>query len=341
MISEFFVHSGLTDDIMTVKSYENAAIIEAAIGSIRTGDFDSRVIATATTYTHTMFYEILENVKESLLKLIQRVLVALNNYFLNNVKLVEKYRDVIVSSLEKSHITIKHETYEYPEAKDYPVPIKSTISAEKDIIRLHEAITKEAITSEKVSLRIDKLLQSFGKEVLDESPDPYDLKASTEKIVRKRIRGKKVTIGVTANMLDRYLEQISTYKRDKDDILRVKKNVLDDYEALKRTYASVTKKPDNVIRTKLLTVVDPEKEAFMAAEYSRYASIHVEMMRLFNGYITIYKTAFDTKLNELSAKINDNRNTINEVITRVGFFAALNTKSTMDQKKPIPYMPKT
>lgn len=338
MTTKFMTQCGITNHLAVVETYEKLDIVESCIDALGSGLGEARIISTATTYTHSMFYEILENVKETLLKLVQRVLSVLNNYYLNNVKLLEKYREVILDRLDKMKEPIKHETFEYPEVRDYPHAIRTTSGIEKDIIKLHDDIRSGNLTSEKVGSRIDKLLQFFGKEVLETAPDPFDLRSSTKKIVEKRVRGKPVTVTIDRQTLDKYIEQITTYKRDKDDIMRARKNLIDDYELLKKTYAGVTKNPTSIITNRIQAIADPDKEAFMANEYSRYAAIHVEMMRLFNGYIAIYQAAFDTKLQELQNKINDNKNTIVAIITQTGLFAALNTKST-DKNKPIPYNP--
>lgn len=338
MIAKFMTQCGITNHLAVIETYEKLDIIESCIDALGSGLGGASIISTATTYTHSMFYEILENVKETLLKFIQKVLSVLNNYYLNNVKLLEKYREIILDRLTKVKDPIKHETFEYPEVRDYPHAIRTTSGVEKDIIKLHDDIRSENLTSEKVRSYIDRLLQSFGKEVLETTPDPYNLRSSTKKIVEKRIRGKSVTVTIDRYTLDKYIEQITTYKRDKDDIIRVRKNLIDDYNLLKKTYADVTKNPTGIITNRIQAIVDPDKEAFMVNEYSRYATIHVEMMRLFNGYIAIYQAAFETKLQELQNKINDNKNTIIAIITQTGLFAALNTKST-DENKPIPYNP--
>jgi len=298
-------------------------------------DVDFRIITTATAYTHSMFFEILENVKDALVKLAQAVLSSLNNYFLNSVKLIDKYREVIGERIDKTKVTIKQDTWEYPDVKDYPKNLKSTISAEKEIIRLHEKIKTQVIQPAHVSGHVNRLLQSFGKEVLGAMPDPYDLKSSTASIVQRTIRGKKKTIDITRETFNQYINEILNYKRDKDDIIRTRKSILDDYETLKRTYASVTKEPESLMRSHIQDIKDPDREAFLAHEYSRYADIHMEMMRLFNGYIAIYQSAFDTKLKCLTEKIESNKATITEIITRTGIFAAINTKATT----PIPRQP--
>ncbi|MCM1532920.1 MAG: hypothetical protein NC114_11730, partial [Ruminococcus flavefaciens] len=223
-------------------------------------------------------------------------------------------------------------TYEYPSTKDYPKSLKSTVSAEKDIIRLHDKIRTYMIPPAQVGNQVNRLLQSFGKEVLERAPDPDDLKNSTTKIVRDRIRGQKKTITITRETLGIYINEIMNYKHDKDDIMRTRKAIIDDYESLKRTYAAVTKDPESLMRSHIRDLKDPDREAFLAHEYTRYADIHMEMMRLFNGYIAIYKAAFDTKLQCLTEKIESNKAAITEVFTRTGVFAAINTKTA----SPIP-----
>lgn len=340
MTGEFLSRCGMTADIAIAETYQKIDVIESCIDAIDEGVNDIRVISTATSYTHSMIFEILDNVKEGLLKLAQRVLSVLNNYHLNNVRLLGKYREAVIERLGKMKDPIIQETFEYPDTKDFPKALRSTGSVDKEVQKLIAEIQDpdKPPAPEKVQNRVNQMLKSFGYEVLGLTPDPYHLKDSTAKIVRDKVRGKPVTVSIDRWTLEKYFEQISTYKRDKDDILRTRKNLVEDYELLKRSYSSATKDPNQLATNRLKTMVDPDKEAFLAHEYNRYANIHVEMMRLFNGYIAIYKSAFDTKLSELNDKINNNKNTIVEIITRTGLFASLNTKSPMNDN-PIPYNP--
>ena len=329
---QFMDRCGFDDSVITPALFEKASILESCFDAVVNEEADYRIITTATAYTHSMFFEILENVKEALVKLAQRVLSTLNNYFLNSAKLLDKYREIIGERLDKVTDPIKQDTYEYPSAKDYPKSLKSTIGAEKDILRLYEKIRTYAISPAHISGQVNRLLQSFGKEVLERTPDPDDLKKSTAKIVQERIRGQKKTITITRDTFNAYVNEILNYKRDKDDIMRTRKSIIDDYEALKRTYATVTKDPESLMRSHIQNIKDPDREAFLAHEYTRYADIHMEMMRLFNGYIAIYQSAFDTKLQCLSEKIESNKAMITEIITRTGVFAAINTKAV----NPVP-----
>lgn len=329
---QFMNRCGFDNAVITPTILEKGIVLESCIDAIINEEADYRIITTATAYTHSMIFEILENVKDALVKLAQHVLSVLNNYFLNSAKLLDKYREIVGERIDAVKDPIKQETWEYPTAKDFPKPLKSTVSAEKDIIRLHEKIRAGSVAPAHISGQVNRLLQDFGKDVLERTPDPHDLKKSTSKIVQDRIRGQKKTITITRATLNQYINEILNYKRDKDDIMRTRKSIIDDYESLKRTYASVTKDPESLMRSQIQNIKDPDREAFLAHEYTRYADIHMEMMRLFNGYIAIYQAAFDTKLQCLNEKIESNKAAITEIFTRTGIFAAINTKSAT----PIP-----
>lgn len=329
----FLDQCGLSYSNVSASILEKTDILEDCLDAIVNEEADYHTVSMASTYTHSIIFEFLENVKEALVKLAQTVLSALNNFFLNNVKIIDKYSDIICDNIRKLKEPIKQDTYEYPVMKDYPTDLKSTIGAEADIIRLHDKIRTERVTPNQISSQVNGLLKSFGNEVLKSTPDPFDLRESTEKIVRRTIEGRKITISITPETFNQYLNEIMNYKRDRDDILKTQKSILDDYNALKRTYSEVTKDPETLMRSTIQNLKDPDREAFIAHEYSRYNDIHTEMMRLFNGYITIYQAAFDTKLRCLNEKIDTNKAVINEIITRTGLFTSLNTKAA---NTPIP-----
>lgn len=325
------------DDIITESVFNNTMIVESCMDALGSGDGTPEIVTVSASYTYSIIMELLDNTKEFLLQLVQKVLSILNNYYLNNVKLIDKYRDAILDRLPKTGPAVMHDTYEYPVMKNYPKELKSTIGAERDILKLHEELLADP--GAPVGFRVDKLLEAFGKEVLGMTPDPDNLKDSTAEIVRKTMRGEMVKVRIDRSTLNQYINQISTYKADKEDIQRTKRAIVDDYEALKKTYSKVTKDPMALAKNRIEQVAHPDKQALLSHEYQRYADIHMQMMRLFNGYITIYKTAFDTKLDEITHKINDRKNLITELITRTGLFATLNTKDPDRYGNPIPYKP--
>lgn len=340
MTESFLQRAGVDPRITVIATYNKADIIETCLFEAATGEGNPDwMISTATMYTHSMFYEMLENVKNVLLQLVQKVLSLINNYYLNNVNLLDKYREAILDRLGTVSEPIRQETYEYPELKDYPKLIDGSVGPEKEIIKLTEYAASADSTSEGVAARVDRLLERFGKDVVGSEIDPYDINGSTRALVQEKIRGSKVTITIDRATLRKYIDSVSHYKKDKDEILRAKKAIIADYEALKRTYKSVTANPVKLAKNNARVIADPEREAFLIRETQRYADIHVELMRLFNGYIAIYRAAFDTKLAELDARIINNRNTITEIIMRTGLFTTLNTKNPDKNRKPIPYNP--
>ena len=340
MTEEFISRVYPLQEYATGRTYNKLDVIEVSIHAIDEGITDNRTISTAVSYTHTVYFELLDNIKNSLLKLAQQVLSALNSYYTNNAKLCQKYRNVIAKGLEREKIPILHETYAYPDSKGYPRSIRSA-SVENDVVRLQRDIEGSKYTKEEIAYRIDDMIESFGKKVLDFTPDPWELNESVTDIVEKRVRGQKTTIIIDVNTLDDWIKSITEYRKDRDDIQALKKDLVDDYEVLKRTLSSATK-PGKMVpgRTELQRTYDPEIEQFHDNEYARFSDIHTEVMRLFGAYITIYKTAFDTKIRLLDEKINDQRNTLTEVMTRTGTLAAINTKNPISNgNKPIPYNP--
>ena len=340
MTEEFISRVSILDEMSTGSIYQKLDIIESAIHAIDEGIMDNRTVLTTLSYTQSVYLELLENVKTALLKLVQQALSALNSYYMNNAKLCQKYRNVIAKGLEKTKYPITHETYEYPDTKGYPRPMRSA-SVETDVARLQKDITNGRYTSEEVAYRVDQMVEDFGKKVLDLSPDPWELKDSVTDIVTKRYRGNKTTSVIDINTLDEWIKSITEYRKDREDLQSLKKSITEDYEMLKKTMASATK-PDRMVpgRTALQQAYDPEAENFYRHEYARFSDIHTEMMRLFKSYIEIYKVAFSTKLSLLDEKVNDQRNTLNEVMMRTGTLAAINPKSpVMDSNKPIPYNP--
>ena len=333
---------GAENLILSEGIVKNFDILESCFDAIDEGVTDPTVITITDSTTDRLFYEILDNVKEALLKLMQRILSALNNYYLNNVKVIERYKEAVKDGLARLPAPLVHETYEYPIVPNYPRELKATVTNADEIVRLHKRIEENDMGPDAVAFEVDHLLFNFGREVLGEGPDPLNLCDSVEKIVTERIRGnggRLVEVYIDANTVDKYLSEISSYDAEKKDIKETKKNITKDYESLRNTYAKVTKNPREFVRTRAQAIADPEREAFIAHEYLRYKDVHVEMMRLFNGYIDIYNTAFNTKLRELKAKINDRRNTITAIITSVGLFTTLNTKPLDSKRRIIPYQP--
>lgn len=336
MTYAFLNRCGLNESIATVKSYECIDIIESAYDAAQDGVPLFGIFRTATTYSQSMIWDLLENAKAALLQLCQKILSALTNLQVNNVRLVKKYQEILLERVDKLQYPIVHKTFVYPELKNYPAIIAAT-SIEKDIVQLRQDIQNPDVVMSvsKVGAQIDSLLRDFSRQVLGAPVAVDNLQSSVVSIVEKKARDKSILTEITrANLVD-YMNQIDHYRRDKDMLTQLKRAINEDYLALKAMYTSATANSEQTIKGSLRYQMNPDKETFIAQEYNRYADIHVEMLRLFNGFITIYNTAFNTVLSILDEKITDRRNLIVQMFTVTGVLAAVNTKDVGSRLNPI------
>ena len=87
-----YLSSVLSDSILTEDSYTKLDVIDRCYDAINEGDLDNCIVVVASSNTYSMMMEALNNVKETLLKLVLHVLTFLNNYILNSTFLAETYR---------------------------------------------------------------------------------------------------------------------------------------------------------------------------------------------------------------------------------------------------------
>lgn len=340
MTGEFITRCGLNESIATVHAYEYIDIIESAYDAMKDGVPVFGIFQTATTYTQSLICELLDNVKEALLKVCQKVLSALNNLQVNNIRLIKRYQEVLLDRVGKLEDPIVHKTFTYPDLNNYPVVIAAT-NIERDIVRLQEEITdpENPPSPPKIAGKVDSLLREFTRQVVGQPASLDNLKGSVETIASKRARGKPILVEITRDNLNTYMNQIDHYKQDKANLTRLKKSITDEYQTIKSMYASVTANPTTLAKNSIRYQMDPDKEEFLAHEYGRYADIHVEMLRLFNGFITVYNMAFSAVLAVLDEKINDRKNLIVTMFSTTGIFSALNTKDVGSYDNPIKYVP--
>lgn len=321
-------------------SYEKLDVIDSCYDAVDEGVNDLRVIDTANTYTYSLIIEILDNVKEQLLKLCEMVLSAVNKFILRSGKMLDKYRELLEDRVSKLKQPFVYKYFEYPESKDYPKVLSTSSGIEKDIQDMQKAIVQYNWTSEKVYNAVDLMLSDFAEKTIGEAIDldATGLRADVSNVVTNKIRGSEITKRLKHEDIDKFISEIRMYKPHVDDIKRTKKNILADYELLKKTYSRAIKTPEN-IRTldRIQAIHDPDGYAFEMQERVRYSDINVQMMRLFNGFITIYDAAFNTKLKCLQERIDINMGIITELMTVTNLGPLLNTKDPTVAGKPYQY----
>lgn len=334
-------YSHLFDEsLLTESSYEKLAVLESCDAALNEGIFDNRIVTTAASYTYSMIIELLENAKNTLLKLCSVVLSYLNNYILNSAKLVDKYRELLKDRVSKLSEPFSYSYYEYPDSKHYPVVIAVSGSMRDTIAKLQDTIKTKKWTADRVENAVNDLLQDFGRKTVGESVDIWDIKASVTEAVTKHVRGKLDIRILTKDDIDQFANDMKQYRPLVDEIKRTKSDVEKDYKELRVLYEGALKVPTEIKSiTKMQTAFDPQLSAMKAKETQRFSDINVQMSRLFNGFITIYNTAFNTKLNLIQERIDINRAVINELLRRTGVIAALATTTPDRYRKPFKYEP--
>lgn len=342
MLSIDILTQYMNQDSLTEFSIYQLDVIETGYESINEDSANSNIVQMTLSYTRSFILEILDNTKEALLKLYQRVLSVLNNYILNTANLADKYRNLIKERYKKLSSPMVIKTYEWPNLKNnsYPAIIHSDNELHADLEELSQKVMDQNVNSDVIDTIVEKKIISFSKVVIDGTVDSSNPKETTKSIVTDRVRGRQVSRVLKYDELDKFIDEIKQYKVLKDDINRTKTAMLKDYEILKKSYMeSINKKESQVVDVKALK--NPGLEQFKSYEYQRFASINMHLNRLFNAYITIYNTAFDTKLNLLKEKIDNNRDILIDLMTRTSIIAAVNTKSPNKQRAPLKVSPIT
>lgn len=337
----FKISINFDEKYFTPETYHKIAVIEECVGAVNEGVVTNDVITMTLSYTHSLALEMLENIKEALLKLCSLVLSALNNYILNNAKYVERYKEILKVRIAKLDKPFLYEYYEYNFEKDYPHVLKTNTDIEAKIVELQSKIKQESWSAEKVSAAVDNILEWFSDKTIDATVDPYDVSESAKELVRKHIQGRKVDKGIDERTLDKFIDEITEYKYYADSIKRTKTAILSDYNLLKKSYEKAIAMPSDIkYADKLSAAYNPELYAFNVHEKRRFLDINTEMSRLFNGFIKIYEASFDTKLQILHERIELNRAIIAELLTRTQLTPLINTKHADKNKKPYKYEPR-
>ena len=109
-MDEFIQRVNFVEEAATSECYNMLDVIQSCLSAIDEGIEDTLLITTSASYTDGLFNEMLETAKTVLLQFAQRVLAALTNYILNNGKLVERYRDLIVARFHTIKTPVFHDT---------------------------------------------------------------------------------------------------------------------------------------------------------------------------------------------------------------------------------------
>jgi integrase len=187
--------------------------------------------------------------------------------------------------------------------------------------------------------QIDATIAGFAKSVVGVPVDPYDLDRGIERAVTDTCRGREIIRTLQQDDLNKFIDEIIKYKQVKDSILATKKMILDDYNFLKSIMMDEMRKNE----ARALGIEDirnPDYAMLRNTEYQRFANVNTELTRMFNAFIKIYKKAFDTKLNILKDRIDENQAILTRLMQETNVFAAINPHNPSRYKKPQKFGPK-
>lgn len=321
--------------LLSETSIYTKQVIETCYDCIDEGVNDITLLKTSSTYTQSLVLEILENVKETLLKVYQNVLSALNNYFLNTAVLADKYRKIIIDRYYKLDHKIIYKTYEYTNLFKLPKDVRSTFDVEKDAQDIVNMGLSSSYDNNKVSEKVDKYIQNFAKSVLGATVNLYDIKQSARDVSESLMRGREVNKTLTEADLDTFIDEIKRYRELKDEINSTKIQIIKYYNTLKSSFTSAFKlvPSDNI--GVLQRAQDPEGSEVLDKQFQQYSQANIQLTRLFDSYINIYNAAFGAKLSLLQEKVQNNRDTLVELMTQTSVFAAVHAKHPDRNRTPI------
>lgn len=287
----------------------------------------SAILGIADTYSQSIIYDLLENVRTFLLKLYQSVLTVLNTYILNHAKLFEKYQDLILERFDKIDGSIRYYTYSYSDLYTYPKDLRSEGKAEKaaeEIIKLGE---DPNTNPDDLEHAVNEKIREFSYAMIGTKIDPYNLKEHIRSVCYAKMQGEKYVERLTKENLKQFIQEIREYKTVKSELRNLKTEIDHYYRTLKRNYASsfsmATGPSGELVRLK-----DPNKAELLDRQVVQFSTAKIQLNRLFNGYITLYSGCFNAKLDIIQQRININKAVIVAVMTRTNVLYAVSGKPT-------------
>lgn len=314
--------------------YEHITTLESCYQAMDEGVNDTFIINTAKSNSSLMLLELLDQAIRVIQNMIQRFIILLNNYILNNVSIIIKYRNVIVEYFKKIKDPIILHTYTYDKLGDldYPHVIPAT-TIEGQIKNVQTKMMEDPeYTREEASYDMDSIMLDFTDHVIETPLYLKQLDTRLQEEIRKRYLGQSRLIKLTEKGVNDLLDELIAYKSWKNDIQKLKKRTLDEYKKLKAMYLDIT--TQNIqSKTKEMgydNIKDLEK--FNVLEYNRFSGFYQSMNEFLTGLIYVYQTSYTEKLKIMKAKINYNMEVISGIISVAGLFPSLNNKRSKGKK---------
>ena len=332
MLRELYIDADFQS--LSESSVYSTEVIQACYAAIDEGGLDTTFLNTARTYTKSLLVEALEQIRSVLLALCEKVMQLFNTYVTNSVRTAVKYRQLVIDKMDKLDEPIAYEYYAYPHLYDYPKIFKMNLIETEGILREMKRIQtdRESIYEQTIDEFVNEKIQDFGVAVLDRKVEVDDLSYDVEKICKKLMRGKETDSQITRHNIETFYDDMQKTKQEKKNLQAVRKEINDWYRYLKSEMDKMFRVSTNVAIETNPNFRDADKTV---SEQEMRDLTHFELQRnrMFNGWMTIYRTAFKTKLDILQDKIRIDSNIIGEIFKRTSLFANITTRTNMNKER--------
>ena len=267
----------------------------------------------SATLTQRYLTETLDNIKNMLLGISDKVLQALSTYILNSVTALKRIQQRLLNIPKAVMSTISYKTYEYKKLDTLPTQVKEVISPTKVANDFNSLIDPKGFDKVKYSGEVDKAIDDFASEILGcRVRTRNNLPGAIREVAYREMRGKEKIHTLTVDRLDTLIKEILDYKELKASVQDTRREVLDYYESLKDSMKDIYKVKEE--GNSLRSMYSPELGELDSFTAGNLSFGRIETDRLFNSYIRVYNEVFKTKLNILQDRVESNRKIINELL---------------------------
>ena len=330
----------IPDSIIDENIYLYMDTLQSCYDAIDEGVIDPSIVDIARNNSTSMVLSYLDRSLYLLDKYYESFTAYLNNFILNYAKLAEKYKSVIIDMYSKINEPIIYNTYSYPKQKDkYPRNLNINTKWYQFMSDAKTFATDDETEKQEVDIyfnvKVDNALQEFTQSYLGKKLDVHKLEEETRSYTNTTLKGPTRTIGLTINNISDIINNIvENAKNTLKELKSVKAAYTKDHKTLQKFVTIHENKPIPFTKT-LAMITKPQQYAFEKEELNRFSTINMEVNRLTTGFVTVYSTAFSTKLTIMKERIDIDRAILVSLLQTAGTLAAINNKIATKQSQPL------
>ena len=323
----------ISPNIIDETMYQHIDLLNTCYQAFDEGAINNFIINTARSNSSLLILELIDKVFTTLQRTLQSVLMVLNNYILNHANLLIKYKKLILDRYKKVTEPIILHTNEFPHLsdKEYPRQFSSTTFRDA-VVTLESKMMDPDYSYEEMEYEAETILMDFTDRVIGSPVDVSDIKEATKIEVTKQIMGNPIILRLDEKKLSNYIDEMIGYKSWKNDIKRIRKRILDDYKAFKSIHKAATEEIIQKETESLGYKTQTDLEKFNIHDYQRFFNFNRIMNYLLTSMVTVYETAYSTKLNIMKSKLDYNMEVISGILATTGVLSIVNGKPVNTKK---------